>query len=252
VENTGRVDTGQLPSAILPSGKVPYAIYFPPCYDTRVRYPVAYLLHGIPFDEAQWLSLGWQAAADQAISSHRVPPFIAVFPRGDAGQAYNNSSGGDGSWEQVMVKELIPYIDTVYNTLASKHSRAIGGISRGAVWALEIAFRNPDLFEAVGGHSSAMAVNKASPEFDPLQIAQSDNVDQLFGLHILLDSGDTDWTLQETAQLHAILDERGITNTLLVGRGGHVAKYWASQMDNYVAFYGSSFTGLLADGTTPK
>jgi enterochelin esterase-like enzyme len=244
-ESAGRIDAGQLPSAIVASGELAYAIYFPPCYDTRLRYPVVYLMHGTPFDERHWLGLGLKEALDAAIASRRAPPFIAVLPRGDLNGSFGGTSGGAGSWEQVMVEELIPYIDTTYNTLATKAGRAIGGISRGAVWALEIAFLHPDLFSAVGGHSSALSVNLAPPVFDPLEIVQSDQANALLGVRILLDAGDTDWALQKTAELHALLDQRGIANTFLVGRGPHAAEYWSSQMETYVNFYASGFMGLI-------
>ena len=245
-ETTGRIGAGPFPSAILPSGQAAYAVYFPPCYNTRLRYPVAYLLHGSPnFDERHWLDLGLKEALDRAIASRRTPPFIVVLPRGDVTGTFGNTSGGSGSWEQVIVEELIPYVDTVYNTLRTKEARAIGGISRGAVWALEIAFRHPDLFSAVGGHSSALAVSLAPPVFDPIQIAQTDQANALKGMRILLDSGDRDWALQQTAELHSILDQRGVPNTFVVGRGAHTAAYWSSQMDAYVDFYGSGFAGLV-------
>lgn len=246
-ERVGRIDFGQAPSAISALGGVPYAVYFPPCYDTRLRYPVVYLMHGSPnFDETHWLDLGLEEGADAAISSQRVPPFLAVLPRGDIDGSFGNTSGGPGSWEQVMVEELIPYIDSTYNALPDREGRAIGGISRGAVWALEIAFRHPDLFGAVGGHSSALAVNLAPPVFDPIEIARSEQSSALGGLRILLDAGDRDWALQQTAELHAILDARGIANTFLVGRGSHAAEYWSSQIDAYVNFYGSAFEGLVS------
>jgi len=251
-EAAGRIDGGQLPSAIASGGQVAYAIYFPPCYDTRVRYPVAYLMHGSPnFDERHWLELGLKEALDQAIASRRVPPFVVVLPRGDVNGSYGNTSGGAGSWEQVMIEELIPYVDTVYNTLGSKEGRAIGGISRGAVWALEIAFRNPDLFSAVGGHSPALAVSLAGPAFDPIDLAQTDQAQALRGTRIYLDAGDRDWALQQAAELHAILDEQGVPNTFVVGRGTHVADYWTSQLEAYVGFYGSTFDGLVELGAVP-
>ncbi len=249
-EQAGRLDTGQFPSQVVSSGQVVYSIYLPPCYDTRLRYPVVYLMHGSPFNEQHWLDLGLPAAADQAIASRRVPPFIVVLPRGDLNGSFGNTSGGPGSWEQAVVEELIPYVDTVYNTLATKEGRAIGGISRGAVWALSIAFRYPDLFAAAGGHSSALAVNLSPPIYDPLEIAQTDQANVLKGLRILLDAGDQDWALQKTAELHAILDQHGIPNTFLVGRGPHTADYWSSQMDSYIDFYGSTFTGLVESGST--
>ncbi len=250
--SAGHIDVGQFPSAILAAGQGVYAIYFPPCYDTRLRYPVIYLMHGSPnFNESHWLDLGLKEAVDRAVALQRVPPFLAVLPRGDVNGTFGNTSGGPGSWEQVIVDELIPYVDTTYNTLGTKEGRAIGGISRGAVWALEIAFRHPDLFSAVGGHSSALSLNLAAPAFDPIEIVQTDQANTLTGLRILLDAGDTDWALQKTAELHALLDLRGIRNTFLVGRGAHAAAYWSSQMDTYVDFYASVFAGLIDPGVTP-
>jgi enterochelin esterase-like enzyme len=251
-ESVGRVDFGRAPSAVSALGSVPYAIYFPPCYDTRQRYPVVYLMHGSPnFDETHWLDLGLQASIDSAIASRRVPPFIVVLPRGDVNGTFGNTSGGPGSWEQVILEELIPYIDATYNTLATREGRGIGGISRGAVWALEISFRNPDRFAAVGGHSSALSVAIAPPVFDPMAIAQSEGSDTLKDLRILLDAGDRDWALQQTAELHAILDAQGIPNTFVVSRGAHSEEYWSSQMDTYVNFYGSAFDGLISLGGAP-
>lgn len=251
IEDSGRLDTGEVPSRVVRSGFLPYIIYFPPCYDTRVRYPVIYLFHGTPFNERHWLDLGLKEAVDQAISSRRSPPFVIVLPRGDLEGTYGTTSGGNGSFEQAIVGEMIPYIDTLYNTLATKQGREIGGISRGAVWALEIAFRNPDLFGAVGGHSSALSVNLAPPVYDPIDIAQTDQAEALRTLRIALDAGDADWSLAGSIELRDALDEKGIPNSFHVGQGVHDAAYWSSQMQTYVDFYGSGFVGLIANSTTP-
>jgi enterochelin esterase-like enzyme len=251
VESSGRLDTGDVPSRVVAGGRVPYIIYFPPCYDTRVRYPVVYLLHGTPFNERHWLDLGLKEAVDQAIHSRRAPPFVIVLPRGDLEGTFGNTSGGNGSFEQVIIEEVIPYIDTIYNTLATKQGREIGGISRGAVWALEIAFRNPDLFGAVGGHSSALSVNLAPPVYDPIDIAQTDQAEALRTLRISLDAGDADWSLPGTVELRDALDAKGIPNSFHVGQGVHDATYWSSQMQAYVDFYSSGFVGLIANSTTP-
>jgi hypothetical protein len=50
-----------------------YFVYLPPCYDARseARYPVVYLLHGIPMDEHHWLDEGLVAAADKLFGSGR-------------------------------------------------------------------------------------------------------------------------------------------------------------------------------------
>jgi len=214
-----------------------YFIYLPPCYDARseVRYPVVYLLHGIPMDEHHWLDEGLVEAADKLFGSGELPPFLIVLPHGDYA-LYTATSGGDKSFEGVFVSELIPAIDKRFRTLADPEHRAIGGISRGGVWALEIAFKNPELFSAVGGHSPALAVNRATDSYDPMVLAKSAPIDDL---RIFLDAGDRDWTRTETQALSKLLAGRYIPHTYTIGKGDHDYPYWATQVEAYLRFYGA-------------
>jgi enterochelin esterase-like enzyme len=215
----------------------PYAIYLPPCYgdeNNQTRYPVIYLFHGWPMDENHWINLGVVSAAERLIGSGELPPFIIVMPRGDTDGIYNHTSGGDNSWEGAMVNELIPYIDRTYRTLRQRDYRAVGGISRGGVWSLEIAFRHPDLFASVGAHSAALSVNLAATDFDPLVLANTAPIDLL---RIYIDSGDSDWTRDSSAKLSKLLEARHIPYTFTLGQGDHTDPYWASQVEAYLKFY---------------
>lgn len=235
-EATGRVEDGQFQSKIV-GRRQHYFIYLPPCYgsDTEVRYPVVYLLHGIPMDERHWLDEGIVGAADKLMGSGEVPPFIIVMPHGDY-SLYTDTSGGDRSFEGVFVNELLPAIDGRYQTLADAEHRAIGGISRGGVWSLEIAFTHPELFSAVGGHSPALSVNRAGSDFDPLVLAQTVPIEKL---RIFLDAGDRDWTRTGASALSKVLSDRHLPHTYTIGSGDHDYPYWASQVEAYLRFYGA-------------
>jgi enterochelin esterase-like enzyme len=236
-ETTGHVMDGNFKSDIV-GRRQHYFIYLPPCYDsTETRYPVVYLLHGIPMDENHWLDEGLVEAADKLFGSGELPPYIIVMPHGDYA-LYTDTSGGDQSFEGVVVNELMPAIDSRYRTLADPDHRAIGGISRGGVWALEIAFTHPDLFAAVGGHSPALAVNRAASNYDPLDLAQSAAIDKL---RIFLDAGDADWTRAATLDLSKALTARYIPHTFTTGKGVHDYPYWASQVEAYLRFYGAAW-----------
>ena len=216
-----------------------YYIYFPPCYeaDKTTRYPVVYLLHGIPMDERHWLDEGLVATADRLFSSETLPPFIIVLPHGEYG-LYTDTSGGPNSFEGILVNELVPAIDSRFRTLADAQHRAIGGISRGGVWALEIAFTHPDLFSAVGGHSPALSVNRAAPVYDPLTLAKTAPIEHL---RFFLDAGDKDWTRTAAQELSKVLSVRYIPHTYTVGQGIHDYPYWASQVEAYLKFYGAAW-----------
>jgi enterochelin esterase-like enzyme len=234
--SNGQVVRNKWPSEVF--GKPhEYAIYLPPCYDeenNKTKYPVIYLFHGWPMDENHWISLGIVAAANRLIQSGELPPFIIAMPRGDKEGIYNRTSGGDKSFEGAMVDEFIPYIDKTYRTLRQSGYRAVGGISRGGVWALEIAFRHPELFSSVGAHSAALGVNNAAADFDPFDLASTAPIESL---RFFVDSGSTDWTRTTSAQLSKLLEVRHIPHTYTVAAGDHLDSYWSSQVEAYLKFY---------------
>lgn len=215
-------------------GEQSYRIYLPPGYDdTDQRYPVLYLLHGWPYDEAHWDRLGAEEVADAGIQAGTWPPFIMVLPGGSE-RLYVNTSGGEHSFEGQVVNDLIPHVDATYRTQASQEGRAIGGISRGGVWALEIGFMHADLFAAVGGHSPALSVNLAPPPYDPFYLLEAPGV---AALRIYLDAGDADWARTSTQALHEALERQGIIHQFALHSGRHENGLWAANIPEYLAFY---------------
>jgi enterochelin esterase-like enzyme len=235
-ETTGRVERHTHPSRTTGSEET-YRVYLPPCYDhpshADQRYPVLYLLHGWPYDDAHWDSLGVDEAANVGIQANVLPPFIIVMPKGNE-VPYIRSSGGDHSFEGQVVNDLIPYIDTTYRTWAEREGRAIGGISRGGVWALEIGFLHSGLFAAVGAHSPALSVNLAPQTYDPFYLLAGPSVGLL---RIYLDAGDTDWAKQSTQALHEALDGQGISHEFIIHPGRHGNGLWEANMVEYLTFY---------------
>lgn len=217
------------------SREEPYRIYLPPDYDqSDRRYPVLYLLHGWPYNEFHWDNLGVDEVADAGIQAGLWPPFLIVMPGADPDGIFVHTAGGDLSIEGQIVNELVPHIDANYRTWAAREGRAIGGISRGGVWALEIALRHPDLFAAVGGHSPALKYNMAPQAYDPFYLARNA---ESTTLRIYLSAGDTDWALQHTGALHELLDSLGVANQFAIHTGGHSDSLWMANIKEYLDFY---------------
>jgi len=221
-------------------------IYLPPCYDPqRYAYPTLYLIHGTAFEQGGWLYNGVPRVADVQMSLGVLPPFIIVMPGADmrAGQAskYSWTNTGPGSYDDFFVNELVPYIDEKYSTWASRDGRAIGGISRGGYWAIEIGFAHPDLFSVVGGHSPSVFTKLVGvpPDFSMLSMARS--IDELRMLRIWLDAGDQDWARVDMQKLMRDLDEAGVAYYADIGAGGHEDSYWTSRVPEYLAFYSSGW-----------
>jgi enterochelin esterase-like enzyme len=130
-------------------------VYTPPGYDQNPdqRYPVLYLQHGWGENEYGW---GAQGAAgvimDNLIAEGKTRPFIIVMTYGMTNEI---EFGGLRDFkiepfETVLVKELIPYIDTHFRTLADQHNRAMAGLSMGGMETKLITLRNLDTFSHIG------------------------------------------------------------------------------------------------------
>lgn len=235
-QEQGAIEEGRYPAAAVP-GEVPYLIYLPPCYPEHAKsYPVLYLLHGYPYDERHWIELGAANQADTAIRAGEWPPFLMVMPL-QPEPLFRNSDGGPGSYESEMLEGLAPHVDLVYRSDPSR--RGIAGVSRGGVWALEIAFRNPSVFPTVAALSPALAVNAARPPYDPFEIVKAAGA---LPQQILLVAGDQDWAAVETRRLSQALSENGVEHSFLIVPGAHANATWASVMAQVLEFFGRAWS----------
>ena len=114
------------------------------------RYPVLYLLHGATghFDD-------WAASSDLPCFA-RTLGLIVVMP--DAANGWYADAPGGARWETYHIRELIPYIDAHYRTVARRQGRAIAGLSMGGFGAMSYAARHPDLFAAAASFSGALDI----------------------------------------------------------------------------------------------
>lgn len=238
---TGQLVTETVPSAAL-GVNLPVHVYLPPCYNAeRHIYPVIYLFRGTD-GYGNWVRNGLPEVADLQIGLGLLPPFIAVMPATDEfsanGGKFRYSSRGNTSWEGFVVNELLPAIERKYSVWQTPSGRAIGGVSRGAYWAIEIAFQRPDLFGVVSGHSPAITPDLligVSPDFSMLSMARS--IEEIKKLRIHLDAGDRDWAQSGVRKLSGDLSSAGIAHTTSTGEGVHTDAYWKSRMTDYLAFY---------------
>jgi len=211
-----------------------YRVYLPPCYEKAGRlFPVLYMFHGLNYGDSQWDTLGLDEWVDASIAAGEIPPLIIVMPNGWG--IDREPDGGPGSFEEWIVDELLPHVEKSYCAWDAREGRAVGGLSRGAFWALEVAFRHPELFASVGGHSPAVFWDNALPQYNPYYLA--DDAPDLESLRIHLDVGEGDWLVKWVARFRERLDERGLAYTFSTAPGDHGYAYWHSQIAAYVDFY---------------
>ena len=153
-------------------------VYTPPGYEanTSTRYPVLYLQHGGGEDERVWIEMGrTNVILDNLIAEGKVRPFIVVMessaaykpgevppppfrPR-PAGAAPETPSAAMArlramfsfdTYKEVMINDMIPFIDGNFRTLTDGKNRAMAGLSMGTFVTRVVALANLDKFAYIG------------------------------------------------------------------------------------------------------
>ena len=208
-----------------------FNVYLPPCYDQQPErsYPTLYLIHGQSFRQDQWQRLGATEIADTLVASGEIPPFIMIMPRDP-----NWRQPIETEFDEVFVQDLIPYIDANYRTNPQRQYRAIGGLSRGAGWALHFGLTEWQLFGIIGMHSLPVLWGDAYLLPTWLDDISMENMPRMY-----LDIGDHDrQEIKDSSQgFMQLLDERGISYEFHQYPGYHDENYWGAHIEEYIRFY---------------
>ena len=136
-------------------------VLLPPGYedDSERRYPVLYGLAGFTGRGASMLNVEpWQPTLAERLErlyAAGMPPVIVVLPdcfTRLGGSQYLNSPA-TGRYEDYLTREIVPYIDSRYRTVATAAGRGVFGKSSGGYGALIMGMRHADLFSAIACHS---------------------------------------------------------------------------------------------------
>jgi enterochelin esterase-like enzyme len=159
-------------------------VYLPAGYDqsSSQRYPVIYFLPN-PFEDSYRFDFDRRDAQglfDRAIAEGVIKKFIlvAVDMNTPLGSSWYVNSSATGNWEDFVIEELVPYIDTNFKTLPNRDSRGIAGIFIGGYGAIRFGMRHPDVFGSVYamhpvGTGTGVRVSAAIPKWDILVDAKS-------------------------------------------------------------------------------
>ena len=144
--------------------EVGYCVYLPPGYGSEAerRYPVIYNLHGNGGNEFH--SFEDVEVLHEGIVSGKYPPMIMVLPNGGHSTFYKDSHDGRFPIETMFIRELIPFVDKTYRTIAARHGRAIEGFSMGGRGSTRLAMKYPELFCSL--FCQAGNVPRTSENFD--------------------------------------------------------------------------------------
>lgn len=135
-----------------------FYVYTPPGYEKSTqRYPVLYLIHGGGDTAISWPTVGRaNDILDNLIAEKKALPMIVVMPSGwtpKGGQVMTSDATKD-PFNDEMIKDIIPFIDTTYRTTATPEARALSGLSMGGIQTLNVGLHNLGTFRYIAVMSS--------------------------------------------------------------------------------------------------
>ncbi len=221
-----------------------FRVYLPPCYAERWNYdyPVLYLLHGQSSTDDQWDRLGVDEAADQLISTGQAQPFLIVMPY----EYYYLQDPRESVYGDQLVNNLIPWVDEEYDTCDLRECRAIGGLSRGAGWAIHLGFTEWELFGSVGAHSLALFQGDFYSLPDRLNKITDDAYPRVY-----MDDGSLDYMLESAGNFERQLTRYHVPHEWVINNGAHNEEYWAAHVEDYLIWYTSAWKTISADSVLP-
>jgi enterochelin esterase family protein len=146
-------------------------IYCPPGYDNNIKkkYPVLYIQHGGGEDQRGWAIQGkTDMILDNLIAEGKAKPMLVVMESSAArkpgepvpqmrppapptpGQQRPRMNFSFDTYKEVMINDLIPFIDGNFRTLRDGKNRAMAGLSMGGMVTTSVTLSNLDKFAYIG------------------------------------------------------------------------------------------------------
>lgn len=211
-----------------------FIVYTPPGYDESDKcYPVFYLVSGTTDTEETFFKVGKaNFILDNLISEGKAKPMIIVMPYGNMRVGTPRPHTPEAAlmydrFTEVLMQEILPYIESNYRTKKDRSNRAIAGFSRGGGQSLFTGFKHIDAFAHIGSYSAYLTPEVFENYFDPL-LADTQNTNQRLET-LWLGVGKSDFLYEPAVNFMDYLKAKGIEREILITEGGHTwmnARYY--------------------------
>jgi S-formylglutathione hydrolase FrmB len=254
-----RIDTVTTVSTVM-NKEIKAVVVTPNNYSPKKRLPVVYLLHGYGDSYAGgWIKKGkgFEILAD-------TYNLIIVCPDGGVSSWYFDSPVDKNyQYETYITKELIPFIDGHFATIADRNERGITGLSMGGHGALYLSFRHQNLFGVAGSMSGGVDIRPFPNNWDIAKrlgsyaehpenwekntIINLTSLLQPNALALIIDCGSEDFFYKVNCQLHEKLLENKIPHDFISRPGIHNWEYWKNSIQYQLLFMHNFFLRHLAE-----
>lgn len=233
--------------------KLPYWAILPNGYsESRRKYPVLYLLHGLFGNCENWIDL---TSVVEIVGRENL---VVITPEGKDGWYVDSSTAANHRFESYVMAELIPQIEREFRIDGSRGMRAIAGNSMGGYGAIKFGLKYPSQFAFAGSFSGAFDAPKVSDK-NPgafwegsegsIMVAFGEEEstvrrnDDLFALidqmtarelkrlpEVYMDCGTGDHFIGVNRELSGAMAGKQIAHEFQESPGGHDWEYWDSRL----------------------
>ena len=228
----------------VPHGKVSYryyhsntcgidrvmCVYTPAGYDPagREKLPVLYLIHGMTDTYETWFKVGHvNNILDNLIAQGKAKRMIVVMPYANPypemmrqGLADSYNSTDTELINKEILNEVKPFIEANYAVKTSARDRAVAGFSLGGRQALACGLGHPKEFQWVCAMAPAIFGDEYRSNFENGTYAPLKTVKNGYRL-IWIGTGTSDFLIEASRSLDAVLTENGVKHTFYTPDGGH-------------------------------
>jgi len=247
------VDTALIYSNSMHKG-IKCVIIRPNAYkNSKLRFPVVYLLHGYSDHYDAWIKTvpAIKTYADQM-------QLIIACPDGGFSSWYFDSPVDPAfKYDTHVSREVVDYIDTHYRTIPDRNHRAIAGLSMGGHGALYLALRHPGTFGAAGSMSGGVDLRPFPTSWDiAIRIGdfrsfnenwQKMSVVNMMGndlsqpVSYMIECGTDDFFYEVNRQLHEKMLALKIPHDYVERPGKHNWEYWGNAVEYQLLFFKKHF-----------
>lgn len=209
-------------------------VYTPPGYEKgKGVYPVLYLVHGAGDSDDSWTSVGHaQYILDNLIAAGKAKPMIIVMPAGHTPDRPGADMLTNTDFRDDFLKDLIPYVDGHYRTIAKADARAMAGLSMGGAHTIQNGLTHPELFHYIGVFSMGLQSPQQAADYAARNDAALKQGARSFKL-VYYAMGKEDFLYGTVAPTRAMLDKYGIAHVYNESGGGHTWINWRRYLADF-------------------
>jgi enterochelin esterase-like enzyme len=179
------------------------------------------------------------------LAEGKIEPLIMVFPNCNTNITADNpkpdeqeqrKGGFEGyglPFENDLLRDIIPYIESHFSVYTDREHRALAGLSMGGGQALNIGLKHIDTFAFVGGFSSAPNTNEFGGMSNLKLLPDLEAAREQLKL-LWLACGNKDGLIRVSQRVHQHLKEQGVPHVWHVDGNAHDDTEWANHLYLFV------------------